>query len=416
MNDNHSRYELKYKKRWLANLLRKAVKESPSVVLTGARQVGKSTLLQNEQPFASWHYITLDDFDILEQAEKNPQALWAGQNKIVIDEVQKAPNLLSAVKQVIDDKSSQLRFVLSGSANLLLMHHVSESLAGRALYLNLLPMTLGEERENTINTLLDLLFAGRIPKEKKFESKDPIPFMFRGFFPPLLKLKKNDAIVRWLEGYAATYLERDLRQLSQIDSLADFRRVMEALALRTGQVLNQTEVARDTGVKQPTAHRYLNLLETSSLIYRLPAFASNRTKRLIKAPKVYWLDPGLTCYLAGINSKNVLRASREMGSVFECLVFSHLNTLAQLSTPRCRMFYWRTTTQEEVDFVIEKGRKLIAVEVKLSEQPRYSDADNLRAFLREYPETQVGVLVYAGSEIRYLDEKIIALPWTYLAC
>jgi predicted AAA+ superfamily ATPase len=276
-------------------------------------------------------------------------------------------------------------------------------------------MSLGEEREMPSPNWLNRVLNGRLPREVLRTAEDPIPLMLRGFLPPLMGLKKEMSVVRWWEGYTATYLERDLRQLSQIESLPDFRRVMEALALRTGQMLNQTEVARDTAVSQPTVHRYINILETTCLLERLPAFASSRTKRLIKTPKVYWFDPGITAYLAGYHDVDSLRSSREAGAIFECLVLLHFRALAQLLTPRPRFYYWRTTTGKEVNFVIEQGRRIAAVEVKLTREPTYRDAENLRIFLEEYEEAKAGILIHSGPEVKYLGDKIVAVPWTYVA-
>lgn len=415
MNENHSSDELDYKPRWIGSLIEAAVEEHSVVVLTGARQVGKSTLLQHTQPMAHWRYLTLDDFDVRAQAERDPSALWAGTDRVVLDEVQKVPTLAEAVKRTVDRRRATQRFVLSGSANLLLMRSISESLAGRAVYFALHPMTLGEIQGKPAHAWLPQLLKGELPPEGSISPEDPTTLMVRGFMPPLLRLSRSEAQIQWWEGYVATYLERDLRQLSRIDALADFRRVMVALALRSGQLLNQTEVARDTTVPQPTVHRYLNLLEASHLLERLPVYAVSRTKRLIKAPKVYWTDPGLAAFLAGYHDEQSLRMARELGGLFETLVLHHLRVLAQLMTPRAQLFYWRTVSGSEVDFVIEQGRRLLALEVKLSRAPRYTDGEGLRDFLREYPETVGGLLVHTGSEIRRLDERIVALPWNFLA-
>ena len=416
MNDNHSHAEFIFKSRWIAPLLQAAVEDHPVVVLSGARQVGKSTLLQRESPFAQWRFISFDDLDALRQAERDPAALWAGTERIVLDEVQKIPSLLSAVKQAVDQQRTVRRFVLSGSANLLLMRQVSETLAGRAVYFPLFPMTLGEMKDASPPEWFFRIFQGELPADVHVDPVAPEPetAMVRGFMPPLLNLSHSEAVVQWWEGYVMTYLERDLRQLSQIDALADFHRVMEILALRSGQVLNQTDVARDAGMSQPTVHRYLNLLETTCLFERLPAFTRNRTKRLIKAPKVFFLDPGLAAYLAGHHTAASLRTSREAGGIFESLVFLHLRVLSHLCTPHLRLSYWRTTTGREVDFIIEQGRILVAVEVKLTTAPRYADAENLRLFLEEYPETVAALLVHAGHEVKQIGEKIIAVPWTAL--
>lgn len=407
--------ELKYRTRWITPFLRDAVKDHPIVVLTGARQVGKSTLLQKEPPFADWRYITLDDFDVLSQAGSHPESLWAGTDRAVIDEVQKSTNLLDAMKAAVDSDKKR-RFILSGSANILLMKKVSESLAGRAFYFTLYPITLGEMNNLPQTGLLEKIFEGEFPREEKVAAPltDPLYLMWKGFMPSLMNLESSAAILRWWEGYVTTYLERDLRQLSQIDSLPDFRRLMVALALRCGEILNQTEVSRDTGISQPTTHRYINLLETTCLMERLPAFAVNRTKRLIKSPKVVWSDPGLVSFLAGHYDSNSLRSSREAGGIFESMIYLHLNALTQLLLPKPRIYYWRTTTGKEIDFVLEWGRKLVAVEVKLASKIKFSDIETLRLFMDDYPETSACILIYTGDTIKMMAEKIVAIPWFLL--
>lgn len=387
------------------------------MVLTGARQVGKSTLLRHAEPFRRWRYITLDDFDALRQAEENPSALWAGVDEVVIDEAQKAPSLLSAVKLAVDRRSRACRFVLSGSANLALMRAVSESLAGRAVYFALDPMTLGEMNGLSPTSLLSDLFNGRFPQERTLADvtpPDPAPILQRGFMPALMNMSDPEAWLRWWEGYVATYLERDLRQLSQVESLLDFRRVMELLALRTGQLLNQSEVARDARLSQPTVHRYLNLLETACLFERLPAYTGSHSTRLLKSPRVFWADAGLAVYLSGYFDAASLRKSREFGAFFETMIYQHLRVLCGLLTPRARLFFWRTLLGDEVDFVVERGRAVIAFEVKATDNPGYRHADGLRKFVAEHTSAVAGVLLHGGNDIRRLDEKIVAVPWTML--
>lgn len=190
---------------------------------------------------------------------------------------------------------------------------------------------------------------------------------------------------------------------------------MEVLALRCGQLVNQAQVARDSHVSQPTVHRYLNLLETTCLVDRLPAFARNRTTRLIKAPKLHWIDPALAAYLGGLHEEAAIRASREAGPLFESLIFHHLKALAGTFTPKIRLHYWRTVKGDEVDFVLERGRKIAAVEVKLTANPGYSDCAGLEAFLADHPDAGAGILVHAGRKAARLGTKLIALPWTLLA-
>lgn len=233
--------------------------------------------------------------------------------------------------------------------------------------------------------------------------------------PALLRFDSAAGCTQWWDGYVTTYLERDLRQLARIDTLLDFRRLMELAALRTAQLVNQSDLARDAGLSQPTVHRYLNLLEASHLFTRLPPYVSSRVTRLVKAPKAMWMDPGLAVFLARYWDEDELRSARELGSFFESLVAMHLAVLAQLVTPPARLSYWRTRRGEEVDLVVEHGRKVIGVEVKLRPDPGFRDTAGLRAFLGAHPEATCGLLVHTGDRMGHLADRIIAVPWHLLA-
>ena len=272
MNEIISRYEIIYIERRMSLKIREIVEQFPVTVLTGARQVGKSTLLRHD--FPDFKYRTLDDFAVREQARLDPQSLWIGTDRLIIDEAQKAPEIFDAIKLAVDESGSSKKFILSGSANMLLMKTVTESLAGRALYVELFPMTFGE-----LNGVTEARhFAGlwnpecQLP-EQVVEAIDPLPILLRGFMPPLVKTTHHGEVLNWLEGYVRTYLERDLRDLSQVDSLVDFRRVMQCLSLRTGNILNQADVAKDSRLSHPTTHRYIRLLEVSNIIGRIPAYS-----------------------------------------------------------------------------------------------------------------------------------------------
>ena len=401
--------------RWLSDPLRRACDAHPVVVLTGARQVGKSTLLRHAEPFASWRYRSLDDFDTLRQAEEDPRSLWGGSDQVVLDEVQRVPRLLSAVKLEVDERERRVRFVLSGSANLLLLKQVSESLAGRAVYLTLGPMTLGELHRVAPPDLLWRALSGEWPEEHVLAEPpaDPVPLLLRGFMPSLLALPATEW-VNWWSGYVATYLERDLRQLAQIENLLDFRRLMELLALRCGKLLNQAELARDADLSHPTAHRYLALLEATCLYERLPPYLANRSARLVKAPKALWADPGLAVFLAGYYDEESLRHARELGSFFEAMIWAHVRTITSLWTPPARLYHWRERSGDEVDLVVEHGRRLLGIEIKMAPRVSYEETQGLRRFLEAHPQASGGLLVYGGSEVRRLGERIVAVPWSML--
>ncbi|MBI4843778.1 MAG: ATP-binding protein [Nitrospirae bacterium] len=412
MKDIVSNSEIKYIKRRLASIIRGAIWKFPVIVVTGARQVGKSTMLRNE--FQDFTYMTMDDYGIMERARLDPQSLWKDKDNIIVDEAQKLPGIFNAIKVAVDTHKKK-RFILSGSSNLLLMEKVTESLAGRALYFDLLPMTHGE----TEGILMPENFRHfwdkkHIEPEQSFNAASPMPFMLRGFMPPMLQIKDYGNVLLWLEGYVRTYLERDLRELSQVESLVDFRKVMQTLALRTGNILNQADIAKDSGISHPTTHRYIKLLEISNIIHRVPGFFSSRGKRVVKSPKLYFVDPAISIFLSGYFDEESLARSREVGGYFETLVCLHIRSLCGMMKPRAAIHYWRTTTGKEVDFVLEHGRKLLAIEVKMTTNPTVHDIKSLLLFMEEQPETVRGVLVHSGNTIKWLHSKVIAVPWWWI--
>jgi len=382
----------------------------PAVVVTGARQTGKSTLVAERVPGAR-RYATLDDLDVLDAARRDPEALVGGTGAVTLDEVQREPGLLSAVKRAIDRKRTPGRFLLTGSANLLLMRQVSESLAGRASYLTLWPMTRreqrGEGRAGRWDELLaardedwlDLLAAGEAAAE------DWRPLARRGGFPtPALDLEGAKERAIWFDGYVRTYLERDLQDLAAISALPDFRRLMRAACLRLGQLVNQTELGRDVALPQATVHRWLNLLETSYQIVRLPAYAVNRTRRLIKSPKLYWGDTGLALHLGEIEEPG--------GAHLENLVLHDLLAWRDARLERAEIGYWRTASGEEVDLVIETGGRLLPIEIKAGARPRLTDAAHVRSFRKEYgKKSRAGLLLHTGSALEWLAPDVLAVPW-----
>lgn len=278
----------------------------PVTVLTGARQTGKSTLVQQPAVVGDREYLTLDDPAVLDQAVHAPDQLVARAERLVLDEVQRVPELLLTLKRAVDQRRVRGRYILTGSANLLLMRQVTESLAGRAGYVTLWPLTrreqLGFGSAGVWSELLatepgawrDLLAAQVAPEEPWDDVAS------RGGYPvPAYELIDERERRAWFEGYAVTYLERDVRRLSAIEQVVELRRLMKALALRIGNLVNQAELARDVNLSPSTVQRYVQLLETSYQLVRIPSYVLNRTKRLIKAPKFYWSDTGLAMYLSG---------------------------------------------------------------------------------------------------------------------
>ncbi|MFA5863931.1 MAG: ATP-binding protein [Phycisphaerae bacterium] len=384
------------------------MRQLPVVVLSGLRQSGKSTLLQNEPVLARGHaYRTLDDFATLAAARANPESLLEG--PAILDEVQRCPELLVAIKKSIDEQRRPGRFILSGSANLALLGHVSETLAGRAGYFTLHPMTRRELRRTTDRQpfLMKFLSSPVLPSGKA-EPVTEREVLTGGL--PLACLGPKINLDEWFRGYVQTYVERDVRQLSLITDLVAFRTLAQLAALRTGQVLVISTLARDAKLNAVTAGRYLDLLEASFLIHRLPPFLKNRSSRLIKSPKLCFSDSGLAAQMAGVTTLEPGRDDLLRGALFETYIAQNLAALLEAHLPDARLAYWHEQGRHEVDFVIEAGRKVFAVEVKAATRWRESDLSGLRAFLDRTSACVAAVLAYNGKEAVRLDDRLWAIP------
>jgi predicted AAA+ superfamily ATPase len=396
-----------------AYAIERAAGIAPVVVLLGARQTGKTTLLQTLPLLKGRPYLTLDDFDLRTQAEAEPEAVVARAHSLVLDEVQRARDLLIAVKRAVDADPARTpgRFILTGSANLLMLETIGETLAGRAVYVTLWPFTrrerLGLGLTGIWSELLTTPYSGwrELLDNQKGYAEDWRNSAILGGLPvPAYRLSNNEERSLWFSGYVQTYLERDLQVLREVQNLADFRRLMRAACLRIGNLVNQTELGRDVGIAQPQVHRFLNLMEASYQAVRLSAYGVNRTRRLIKSPKLYWSDTGLALFLAG--------ESEARGAHLENMVLTDLFAWRDLQAIRPEVLYWRTATGIEVDFVIETPNRLLPIEVKAASRITTADAKGLEAFLDEYPDlTNGALLLHGGDQTFPLTRRVIAAPW-----
>jgi predicted AAA+ superfamily ATPase len=392
---------------------RDALEVHPIVVLMGARQTGKSTLVRSLPSSESREYLTLDDLDIRGQARTAPDDLVHRADLITFDEIQREPGLLLSLKRAVDERRPRRRgqFVLTGSANLLLMSRVSETLAGRAGYISLWPLTRRERLglgtagiwtallQTPVGKWMDLVRSQKIKSENWQDAAK-----LGGYPTPAYELDSERARYLWYQGYVQTYLERDLQDLSAIDNLVDFQRLMRATCLRLGSMINMTELSRDTGVPRQSIQRYLNLLETSCLLVRVEPYAVNRTKRLIKSPKLYWSDTGLALFLSGVSDPG--------GTYLENLVVHDLIAWRDAQIPRPNVLYWRTASGQEVDFVIEHRQGLLPIEIKATARPTTADAQHLLAFRQEYGSKVRGaLLLHTGAEVFWIARDVLAAPW-----
>lgn len=401
-----------YAPREIGPRLVRAMQAMPVVVLSGLRQAGKSTLLQSDPRVSDGRaYRTLDDFAVLAAARSNPDSLL--DRRVTLDEVQRCPDLLVAVKRSVDAQRIPGRFVLSGSANLALLGQVSETLAGRATSFTLQPMTRREIRRATDREpfLAAFLRQPHLPEGKA----EPVTNaeVLVGGLPPVC-LGDHDYADEWFRGYVQTYLERDLRQLSQVADLLGFRTLAQLAALRTGQVMVASSLARDAKMSATTAGRYLDLLEASFVTRRLPSFLKNRSSRLIKSPKFHFTDSGLAAYLAGVRNLDDARNESMRGPLLETYVAQNLCALLEAHVPDAELGYWHEQGRHEVDFVIETGQRVWAVEVKAAAQWNERDLAGLRVFLERTPACEGAVLAYNGAEAVRLEERLWAVPLGHL--
>jgi predicted AAA+ superfamily ATPase len=425
-----------YRSREVAQPIVHALRQMPVVAITGMRQTGKTTLLRGERGLAGRRYVTFDDFAQLEGARKNPEALLSGDEPLTIDEAQKCPELFTALKREIDRRRRPGRFLLSGSANMLLLKNMSETLAGRAVYLNLHPFHRREILGTTgqapfLPAFFKALAPSGAPGESPFsggailapvEPQDPPRIrletppppvspseLLKGGMPSVCLGEVEDASV-WFRSFEQTYLERDLRGLAQVADLIAFRRVMQMAALRTGQILKQSELARDAQLNSMTTGRYLDLLETSFVIARLPAYLKSRTSRLIKSPKLLFTDVGIAAHLAGV--KDLAPTSDEplRGYLFETFVAQNLSGILAAHWPEARLHFWNVQGRHEVDFVIEDGRDSIALEIKAATRWGDEDLAPLRTFLRTSKRCRAAILVHNGQDAVHLGDRLWALP------
>lgn len=396
-----------YRPREISKTLIGSLENMPVVVLSGMRQTGKSTLLLNQPQLKKRRYLSFDDFNTLELANSNPEELLSGKEPITIDEAQKYPEILNVIKKEVDRNRKPGRFLLSGSANFLLLKKVAESLAGRAVYITLHPFTrremLGATKEKP--ALAYFIDTGAFPKRqiKPVSLKE----ILKGGMPSVClgQVKKPEV---WFRGYEQTYLERDIRSLSQVADLASFRNLLHLVALRNTKILNMSELARDAKLNVVTASRYLSLMETSFILNRIQPYFRNKTSRLIKSPKVYLSDTGLSAYLEEIKDSNVNELVR--GSLLESYVAQNLEGIFSAYYPDVKINYWNIQGRHEVDFIIEVGGRTLAIEVKSGSRWKESDLVGIKAYLASNKECLGGLLVYNGREVLKVDRKIWAVP------
>jgi hypothetical protein len=375
---------MKYIQRSVEPILKKSAKEFPVIVLTGPRQAGKTTLLKHLYG-KSHKYISLETPVIRAAATDDPRGfLDMYSPPVVFDEVQNVPDLLPYIKEMIDaNRNTPGQFILTGSQNLLLAQNITETLAGRSAVLRLLPVTY---REQTGVPGQPLPWEkGKRNERKKISSNDLWRSILRGGYPELVAGGHRDLSL-WHGSYVQTYLERDVRTLRQVGDLTQFQTFLRALAARSAQLLNLSELARDIGVAVNTVKSWLSVLEASYQVIILRPYFENIGKRLVKSPKVYFTDTGTLCYLVGLKDPEHAVKGPMGGAIMETAVVNeiHRSLIHRGETPQ--MYFWRTSNGTEIDIVIDAGNRLIPIEIKLSATPNRGMAKSIEAFRKDFGE------------------------------
>jgi len=403
---------MKYIPRWLEIRLKEALKSHPVVVLTGPRQVGKSTLLGHADFLKDWRYITLDDPDVLEQAREDPKGLFWENKPTIIDEAQRHPDLLLTVKYLVDKSGRQRNFIISGSGNISLRQAPRETLAGRAKYLHLTGFAYREMQGLTAQGLLDKIWSGQDINDSNAKLNiDLARCIWRGGLPGVALAPSEKIALERLSSYIDTYIERDIQNLVKIRHPQHFRRLMEALAQATGWESVQDELSKLCGETRTNVSRYMSLLKETNLLYELKGY-STKSERAYKQSKYFWFDSGSACFLAGIHSAKEFKEPRVRGRYLEGFILQQILSWASLQLITPEVFYWKPKAADiEIDFVLSLAGRAIAIEVKSSETIAFSDTKPMREFLRSHQQVTGGIIVYSGNKVYPVATNVYAVPW-----
>jgi len=406
-------------KRHIQDSVISALQDTPVIVINGARQTGKSTFCEQliKEGLFKAQYMTFDDPTALSAAQSDPGAFIEGLAEyVVLDEVQRVPALLLAIKKFVDQDRKTRRFILTGSADVMTLPKISESLAGRIEIHNLWPLSKSELEGHKSNFLKTLISQQAKFKPSKISWNEIVKMLGLGGYPEILKRTSEARRERWFQSYINSILQKDIRELANIEGLNEIPNVLELIAGRVGGILNLSDISRVAGIPNTTLQRYYALLQHVFLIVHLPAWTPSLEGRVIKAPKVFINDTGLLCYLRGESAESFLKNRTGAGSILEN--FAVMEVIKQLSWSDIALkpYHFRTHKGLEVDIVLESRKKeLYGIEVKTTSSVDKNDFKGLQ-YLRDLKpkQFQTGIVLYTGDQVIKFQDKLYAVPISVL--
>jgi predicted AAA+ superfamily ATPase len=396
-------------KRSISPILKTALKISPIVLLKGARQVGKSTLAME----FGHHYVVLDDISTRINAKDDPNRFVETLEKpVTIDEVQKVPELLESLKIYIDTHRNNGDFLITGSANILDMKQTKDTLAGRIVELTLYPLSLKERAYKAQENIVDRLFSDDF-SSLQIETNRVVEDILKGGYPDVQNLETPLEKKLWFSSYVSTYIERDARDLGDFRDIDSFYRFVNIIAPRSTALLNKSKIAKEVGIRIETVENYLVILEQTFQIYALRPFYENIGKQFVKSYKLFLNDTGIMSYFLGIYTIAQFEASRYKGALVETFVFNELLKHCGFTLEDTKIYHYLTSDKKEIDFILERNNRIIAVEVKSSSKVGKDDFRHIMDYQKKSSKDVLGIVFYMGKNVLHINDKCVALPIGY---
>lgn len=392
--------------------IRKYSREYPVIAVVGPRQSGKTTLVRHL--FPDYQYLSLENLDIRHRAEEDPRGFLDDHGKhLILDEVQRVPALFSYLQERVDVDDESAAYVLTGSLQFLLMEKITQSLAGRIINFHLYPFTVNELHGGAPDTGVDSIFSIKPGNIKKFGNIDVYRMLFTGMYPRIHDKQLDPG--KWIENYVATYVERDIRHLVNVADLKLFENFIKICASMSGAVVNYAAISNAVGVSQPTAKKWLSLLETSGIIFILPPYFKNFKKRITKSPKLYFTDTGLLCFLLSIRNPVELQHHPLFGSIFETFIVSEFYKRLHHVGVTPPLYFWRDQTGNEIDLIVDRAEAPLPIEIKSAKTWNAK----MTAGIEKWPglasgSTPAGLVLYRGETVVGRNAAIPAVPWQCL--